>query len=486
MRFDDDYSMTIDGRGVETAATLQVIDPATEQVIATVPNAGAVELDAAIHAARTAFPAWRAVPLDRRRDLLRKLAEAISDNVEDLASLLTAEQGKPLAEARTELAGASYWCSSVAGLDLPVTVNEDSGDRLSVTRRVPIGVVGCIVPWNYPMLLGVWKIAPALLAGNCVIVKPSPFTPLTMLKLGELMRDILPAGVFSVVTGDDHLGPLITEHPGIGKVSFTGSTATGKRVMASCATNLKRVTLELGGNDPAIIMPDVEVDSVAEQLFWAAFSNSGQICIATKRLYVHEAIYDRLKAALVAVAKKVRMGNGSDADVRLGPVQNRAQFERVKALIADSRAGGHDFLIGGDVAGGPGFFIPVTIVDNPPEHSRVVQEEAFGPVLPLLKFADVDEVIGRANDTIFGLAASVWSGDTDQAESIAARLEAGTVWINEIQNLSPFAVFGGHKQSGIGAENGQEGLLEYTNAQTISIRKTGQDAAAPGADALSA
>nr|WP_047167506.1 aldehyde dehydrogenase family protein [Sphingomonas sp. Y57] len=474
MRFDADYSMTIDGRAVDTAARLKVIDPATERSITSVPDAGAAELDAAVAAARAAFPGWRGLALDERRALLRAIAGAISDNIESLAKLLTAEQGKPLAEARGELEGASYWCESIASFDLPTIVSEDSDERQRVTYRVPIGVVAGIVPWNYPMLLGVWKIAPALLAGNTVVVKPSPFTPLTMLKLGELLRDILPPGVLNVVTGGDQLGPLITAHPGIDKVSFTGSTATGKRVMASCAANLKRVTLELGGNDPAIVMPDVDVEAVAEQLFWAAFSNSGQICIATKRLYIHEAIYDRLKAAIVAVAERVRVGNGTDADVRLGPVQNRQQYERVRALIADSHANGHDFLIGGDISDGPGFFIPVTIVDNPPENSRVVQEEAFGPVLPLLKFAHVDEAIARANDTIFGLAASVWSADVEQATAIASQLEAGTVWVNEVQNLSPFAVFGGHKQSGLGAENGLEGVLEYTNPQTISIHKAGR------------
>lgn len=471
MHFDADYSMTIGGRAVDADATIAVVNPATEAVIAAIPDAGEAELDAAVAAARAAFPGWRARSQEERRAFVRAIGKTLSDHVEDFARLLTTEQGKPLDDARGEIGGAAYWCDAVAGLDLPVTVNEDSDERRSETHRVPIGVVAGIVPWNYPMLLGLWKIAPALLTGNTMVVKPSPFTPLTMLKLGEALRAVLPPGVLNIVTGGDHLGPLVTAHPGIDKVSFTGSTATGKRVMASAAANLKRVTLELGGNDPAIVLPDVDVEAAAEQIFWAAFSNSGQICIAVKRLYVHADVYDRLKAAILAYAGTVRVGDGFAQGIRMGPIQNRQQYERVKALIADSQAGGHRFLIGGDVPDGPGFFIPVTIVDNPPEDSRVVQEEAFGPVLPLLRFDDVDEVVRRANATIYGLAASVWSADVVAAAAIAQRLEAGTVWINEMQNLSPFATFGGHKQSGLGAENGIDGLMEYTNPQTVSIRK---------------
>ena len=471
MHFDADYSMTIGGRAVGADATIAVVNPATEAVIAAIPDAGEAELDAAVAAARAAFPGWRARSQEERRAFVRAIGKTLSDHVEDFARLLTTEQGKPLDDARGEIGGAAYWCNAVAGLDLPVTVNEDSDERRSETHRVPIGVVAGIVPWNYPVLLGLWKIAPALLTGNTMVVKPSPFTPLTMLKLGEALRAVLPPGVLNIVTGGDHLGPLVTAHPGVDKVSFTGSTATGKRVMASAAANLKRVTLELGGNDPAIVLPDVDVEAAAEQIFWAAFSNSGQICIAVKRLYVHADVYDRLKAAILAYAGTVRVGDGFAQGIRMGPIQNRQQYERVKALIADSHASGHRFLIGGDVPDGPGFFIPVTIVDNPPEDSRVVQEEAFGPVLPLLRFDDVDEVVRRANATIYGLAASVWSADVAAAAAIAQRLEAGTVWINEMQNLSPFATFGGHKQSGLGAENGIDGLMEYTNPQTVSIRK---------------
>jgi aldehyde dehydrogenase (NAD+) len=471
LQSNDRFTMTIDGRAFETQASFEVLDPATQEAVALAPDATRDDLDRAVASARAAFPAWRALGHEARQAMVRQIGATLSEHAQDFAMLLTAEQGKPLSDALGEVAGAAYWCDAVAGLDIPVIVNEDSDERRSETRHVPIGVVGAIVPWNYPVLLGIWKIAPALLAGNTMVVKPSPFTPLTMLKLGGLLRDVLPAGVLNVISGGDDLGPWMTAHTGIDKISFTGSTATGKRVMASAAVNLKRVTLELGGNDPAIVLPDVDIEATAEALFWAAFTNSGQICIATKRVYVHEAIYDRLKQAITDYARTVQVGDGREDGVRIGPIQNKQQFERVKALIADSRAKGHRFLLGGDVPEAKGYFIPVTIVDNPPDDSRVVQEEAFGPVLPLLKFSDVEDAIARANDSVYGLGASVWSGDSAAAAAVAGRIEAGTVWVNEVQHLTPFATFGGHKQSGVGVENGIDGLLEYTNPQTITVRK---------------
>jgi acyl-CoA reductase-like NAD-dependent aldehyde dehydrogenase len=302
-----------------------------------------------------------------------------------------------------------------------------------------------------------------------VIWKPSPYTPLCALKIGELLRDLLPPGVLNVVSGGDRLGPWITEHPGIDKIAFTGSTATGRRVMQSAATNLKRVTLELGGNDPAIVLPDVDIPAAAEKVFWVAFRNSGQFCIAAKRVYVHADIYDVFSRAIVDYARTVKVGNGAENGTMLGPLQNRMQFQKVHDLIASAKKDGLRFLLGGEAPQGPGYFVPVTIIDNPPEDSRVVVEEAFGPVLPLLKFSDIDDVIERANRTEYGLGASVWSRDVEKARAIAERLESGNVWINSVQWLSPHAAYGGHKQSGIGVEHALEGLLEYTNVQTIVI-----------------
>lgn len=471
MTFDADYRMLIGGEQVAGSATLDVLNPATEEVIATVPDATREELDQAVAAARAAFPAWAATPIAERKAKLMALGQAVLAQVDPFMRLLTKEQGKPHAEAQGEIMGAGYWLMGASQLDLPVTVNEDSDDRYSETRHVPLGVVGAIAPWNFPMILAMFKVGPALLAGNTMVLKPSPFTPLTTLKFGEIASGILPPGVLNIVTGGDDLGPWMTSHPGFDKISFTGSTATGKRVMASAAPTLKRVTLELGGNDAAIVMPDVDVEKVAEELFWAAFRNNGQICIATKRMYVHKDIYEPLRDALVAYAKTVKVGDGSEQGTQIGPINNKQQYDRVLELIQDAKDKGYEFLVGGEKAEVPGYFIPVTILDNPPEDSRIVQEEQFGPVLPLIKFDDFEDVVRRANATDYGLGGSVWGNDEDRALEIAQRIASGTVWVNETQHLSPMAAFGGMKQSGVGVEGGVEGLLEYTNAQTIVRRK---------------
>lgn len=461
------FSMLVNGRAVDALVSIPVLNPATEAVIAHVPDCDEAALDEAIRAARAAFPGWRDTPYAERQAALRTIAAVLADNARDLAALLTAEQGKPLAAALGEVQAAAWWIGVVAEQDLPVVVSEQMPGQRAVTRHVPLGVVGAIVPWNFPMLLAIWKIGPALLTGNTLVLKPSPFTPLTTLRLGELLRDALPAGVLNIVTGGDALGPWMTRHPGIDKISFTGSTATGRRVMESASANLKRLTLELGGNDAAIVLDDADVDAIAEPLFWACFANSGQVCVAAKRVYVHEAVYDRLAVALKAIAARVAVGNGADEGTQLGPVQNRAQYDRVRGLIADSQAAGHRFLTGGEVREGQGYFVPVTIIDNPPEQARVVQEEAFGPVVPLIRYSDLDDAITRANACEYGLGGSVWSTDMDRAQAVAARMETGTVWINSAQGLSPYAAFAGHKQSGLGVENGLDGLLEFTAPQSV-------------------
>ncbi|MBY8822164.1 aldehyde dehydrogenase family protein [Sphingomonas colocasiae] len=465
--FHADYRMTIDGADAPGEGSFEAFNPATEEVIAQVPQAGRAQLDAAVAAARRAFPAWSALPVAERQAAVSRIGDAIEAHAEDFMRLLTREQGKARAGAEWEIGGSVIWCREIAKQDLPVHVAEDSGDRRVETRRVPLGVVGAITPWNFPVLLAIWKIAPALVAGNTVVVKPSPFTPLCTLKLGELLRGVLPPGVVNVISGGNDLGAWLTGHPDVRKISFTGSTATGRKVMESASGNLKRITLELGGNDPAIVLPDVDVEATARELFWASFQNSAQFCVAAKRVYVHDSIYDRFAGALVDYAATVKVGDGAEQGTDLGPIQNRMQFEKLKDLLADANAQGLRFLAGGAVSEGPGFFVPIAIVDNPPEDSRVVREEAFGPVLPLLRYSDLDDVIARANDTDYGLAASVWSRDIDAAQGIARRIEAGTVWINEIHSFSPHVAFGGHKQSGIGIENALDGLAEYTNAQTI-------------------
>ena len=474
--FDADYTMTINGAPATADRTIQAFNPATEEVIARVPDASRAQLDTAIAAAKAAFPVWSARSLAERQALVASIGDMIELHAEALTRLLTREQGKPRKGAEWEVGGSVVWCHEIAKQELRVHMVEQTDTREVETRRVPLGVVGAITPWNFPLLLAIWKIAPALVAGNTMVLKPSPWTSLCTLKLGEMLRGILPAGVLNVLSGGNELGAWLTQHPDVQKISCTGSTATGKKIMESASGTIKRLTLELGGNDPAIVLPDVDIKKTAEELFWAAFQNSAQFCVAAKRIYVHEDIYDAFAEQLVDYARGIRVGDGALEGSDLGPIQNRMQFEKLKDLLADARATGCRFLLGGEVDAGRGYFVPVTIIDNPSEDSRVVVEEAFGPVLPLLKFRDIDDLIVRANASEYGLAASVWSADVGTAKQIAKRIEAGTVWINEVHTFSPHIAFGGHKQSGIGIENALEGLSEYTNSQTIVTRTTGQKA----------
>lgn len=471
MNFEQGFVMSYDGRLVSCASTFPVINPATEEVFASAPDAGRDELDAAVASAHKSLPAWRALPVDERAVMLKAFGQAIQAHAEDFMRLLTREQGKARQGAETELAATAAWIDEIAGLRLPPEVLEDDGKYRVETRFVPVGVVGAITPWNFPIVLAVWKFAPALVTGNTIVLKPSPYTPLCTLKLGELAQAIFPPGVFNVVSGGDELGRQIVEHPGINKIAFTGSTATGKKIMAGAAPTLKRITLELGGNDPAIVLPDVDPKVIAPQLFWAAFQNTAQFCIACKRLYVHADIYDSLLEELVAFARSVKLGDGADENVQLGPIQNKAQFEKLKELLKDARDNALNVVLGGEPLSGAGYFIPITIIDNPPESSRVVREEAFGPILPVLKYHSIDEAVARANSTEYGLAASIWSRNIEQAAAVAGKIEAGTVWINECQVCNPHYAFGGHKQSGIGVENSLHGLREYVNTQTITVNK---------------
>lgn len=466
LSFDSNYAMTIDGRATLSSESMDVLNPATEECIARVPDASLDQLNDAVAAARRAQASWSVQPLAQRQQALNAMADLLASHTDGFMRLLTREQGKPHADAKAEVGRCVHWLREYAKRVLPVSRHDDGVGHIFETHHVPIGVVAAIAPWNFPMTLAIWKVAPALLAGNTVVLKPSPFTPLTSLKMGELFRDVLPPGVLSVVSGSDRLGPWLTEHPGIDKIGFTGSTATGRRVMQSASSRLKRITLELGGNDAAIVLPDVDVAQTARALFWGAFRNSSQYCLATKRMYVHESIYEDFSRELVAYARTVEIGNGADPGVGLGPIQNRMQYERVKDLIADAHRTGVKFLLGGNVPEGKGYFIPVCILDNPPDDARSVTEEAFGPVLPLLKYRDIDEVVHRANDSDYGLGGSVWSRDQHLAYEIAGRLQTGMVWVNHIHVMSPNAPFGGQKQSGIGVENAMEGLLEYTNVQT--------------------
>lgn len=466
------YANLIDGKTVTTSETFEVVNPANEKVVGLAPSCGKEELDRAVAAARRAFQTWRKTSAEERQKVVQDIAGTIKENAEELFRLLTTEQGKPHAQAQQEIYGAAGLAAAQSTLRLDDVINQDDDTRLSRTRRVPVGVVGGIVPWNFPVMMAIQKIVPALISGCTIVLKPSPFTALTTLRIAELIKDVVPAGTVNIITGPDELGPLITEHPDIDKITFTGSTATGKKIMEGAAGDLKRITLELGGNDASIVLPDADVEKVAEQLFWSSFSNAGQICVAAKRIYIHEDIYDELSKAIAEYAKGVVVGDGSQQGTGVGPIQNKKQFDRVCELIQDAKDQGYQFLTGGDVdPSGTGYYVPITILDNPPEDARIVAEEQFGPVMPLMKFANVDEAIERANNSEYGLAGAVWTKDTDKGVEIAEQLETGTVWINEFLHISPLAPFGGHKQSGFGAEYGVDGLKEFTYPQVITVKR---------------
>tara|TARA_B110000977_G_scaffold197703_1_gene280894 strand:+ start:1886 stop:3310 length:1425 start_codon:yes stop_codon:yes gene_type:complete len=473
MQFDTNYVMTINGESVITKNTQPVYNPATRAVFAEVPDASKEQLNETVRAARQALAPWRNTPVDQRQAAMEGFADLLEAHSEEFMTLLTREQGKPRAGAEFEVLGSVAWIRAIATQTLPDELVEETDERRVITRFTPVGVVGAIVPWNFPILLSIWKIAPALMAGCTLVLKPSPYTPLCDLKMVELAQQAFPPGVLSAVSGGDDLGKWITSHPGINKVAFTGSTETGRHVMRSAADTIKRVTLELGGNDPAIVLPDVDVKAIAPELFWAAFQNNAQFCNVSKRLYIHEDIYDEVRDALVEfIEANIKVGDGTEEDTDLGPIQNSMQYGKVKDYFADCHANGYKFALGGKIdENAKGWFVPVSLVDNPPENSRIVQEEPFGPILPLLKWSDEGDVIARANDTIYGLGATVWGKDLDAVQRIGSQLEAGTVWLNEVHQYSPFQAFGGHKQSGLGCENSLHGLMEYTNWQTTTLKK---------------
>jgi acyl-CoA reductase-like NAD-dependent aldehyde dehydrogenase len=388
-------------------------------------------------------------------------------SAEELAPILTAEQGKPIIDAQFEVYASAAWCQYFANLETPPQVIQDDAEALVQVIRRPVGVVAAITPWNFPLLLTFWKVAPALLAGNTLVLKPSPFTPLTTLKVAELVRDVVPPGVFSAVSGGDQLGAWMTGHPVPRKVSFTGSIETGKLVAQSAAPDLKRVTLELGGNDPAIVMDDADPAHVSKAIFAGAFANNGQICSAIKRVYVPESIYSEVLDGLTAQAAAVKVGDGTDADSKLGPINNAPQYERVKELVADALDHGARATTGGKAMDGPGYFFEPTILTDVTDGTRIVDEEQFGPALPVIPYRDLDDVVERANSTHFGLSGSVWGTDGDRAAAVADRLECGTAWVNTHLALGPAQPFGGFKWSGIGSENGPWGLSEFTEVQTV-------------------
>jgi acyl-CoA reductase-like NAD-dependent aldehyde dehydrogenase len=463
------YGLIIGGEKVATAETTEVRDPATGEIVGECPVATRADLDRAVEAARKAYKSWSGSSDDERKAAVARIADAIHANMEELAELLTREQGKPLngMGSRFELHGAEAWARHTGSLDLPVEVlSDDETGRVELHRK-PLGVVGSITPWNFPVLFAIWHIVPAIRTGNTVVIKPSPYTPLSTIRLVELLNDVLPPGVLNVVAGRDDLGQMMTEHPDIQKIVFTGSCPTGKKVMQTAAATLKRVTLELGGNDAGIVLPDAKPKEIAEGLFWGAFINNGQTCAALKRLYVPDAIYDEVCETLVDYAANVPVGNGLDENSVLGPIQNKMQYDKVVDLVEDAKRNGARVLCGGEAPGGDGFFYPVTIMADATDGMRIVDEEQFGPVLPIIRYTNLDDAIARANGLDVGLGGSAWSPDVDKAKAVAARLECGTAWVNSHGAIKPFAPFGGVKGSGIGVEFGKLGLEEYTSVQVV-------------------
>ncbi|MFF5624156.1 aldehyde dehydrogenase family protein [Microbacterium sp. LWH10-1.2] len=439
-----------------------ILDAATREVVGHAPVQTVADLDAAIAAASAAQPAWAALGHAERARLMRLAADDIDAHADELGEIITHEQGKVAGAG--EAHGAAHWLRGAADTVLePQQLG--AGAEL---HYVPLGVVASIGPWNFPVMIAVWHLAPAMRMGNTVVIKPSENTPLSVLALVEILNRHLPAGVVTAVSGDREVGAALASHPDIAKIVFTGSTATGRRIVESSAANLARLTLELGGNDAGIVLPGTDVEAVADTLFWGAFMNTGQVCAALKRLYVHDSVYDETVAALAARAEAAPIGSGHDKSNRLGPVQNPAQFDIVARLVDDARDRGARIVTGGEPAPelGPLFYRP-TIVADIDDDAAVVAEEQFGPVLPVIRYSDVDDAIRRANGTEQGLGASVWGADADAATAVAERLDAGTVWINQHGGVDPSIPFGGTKASGYGLEFGVEGLKAMAATKVI-------------------
>lgn len=463
-----EFHLLIDGALVPGASGLPVINPATGQAFANAARADASQLERAVAAARRAFPAWSSLAWAERRAMLEAVAAAMEARFDEFARLLTLEQGKPLGEAAFEIGGSIAALRHFAGLGLPEKVIRESEAERIVEFRSPLGVVAAITPWNFPVMLLMLKLAPALIAGNTVIAKPAPSTPLTTLLLGEVAAPILPAGVLQTIADANDLGSALTAHPGVDHVSFTGSTATGKKVLASTAEGLKRSTLELGGNDAALMLDDADVATVAPAIFRAATVNAGQVCLAAKRVYAPAGKYDALCTALADLADAAIVGDGLEQGTQIGPIQNRAQFEKVLGYLDDAREKGR-IIAGGGALDRDGFFIAPTVVRDIADDARLVCEEQFGPVIPVLPYDSLDEAIDRINASEYGLGGTVWTADPKRGEAVARRIVSGTIWVNRHLDLPFDVAFGGAKQSGIGRQQGIEGLEEFTQARVVNV-----------------
>ena len=463
------FGAIINGENVSSKQTFSVKNPSTGEIVGHAADCTFADLDKAVAAAKTAYQTWSQKPDADLKSACEAVTAKIAEHSEELSILLTQEQGKPLngLGSRWELGGAGAWSGYTSSLSLPVKILQDNEDGKVELHRKPVGVVGSITPWNFPVMIAVWHILPALRTGNTVVIKPSPNTPLSTVRLVEIMNEVLPKGVVNCVTSsdeNDNIGAAMSSHEDIRKIVFTGSCATGQKIMQSAASTMKRLTLEMGGNDAGIVLPDVDPSTIAEGLFWGAFINNGQTCASLKRLYVHEDVYDAVCDELTNFAKNIPVGDGMDEESILGPVQNKAQYDIVSRLVQSGKAKGR-VLLGGEP--GDGLFYPPTLISDIDQSNPLVTEEQFGPVLPIVKYSNIEDAIKMANDSENGLGGSVWSNDIEQAKKIANQMECGSVWINKHGMIQPNAPFGGVKKSGLGVEFGEEGLEEYTDIQVV-------------------
>ena len=463
----------------ESRRTFATINPATGEEICQVAEADAPDVDNAVKAARRAFDrksAWRRMSASERGRLLNKLADLIEQNAEELARLESLDNGKPVAVARAAdlpLTIACYryyagWADKIQGKTIPI-----AGDYFCYTRLEPVGVVGQIIPWNFPLLMQAWKLGPALAAGNTVVLKPAEQTPLTALRVGELIVEAgFPEGVVNILPGyGPTAGGAIARHMDVDKVAFTGSTEVGHLIMENAArTNLKRVTLELGGKSPNIVFNDADLDQAIEGAHFALFFNQGQCCCAGSRLFVESKVYDEFVEKSVARAKRRTVGDPFNASTEQGPQVDQAQFDKVMGYIDAGKQEGASLLCGGERVGERGYFVAPTVFADVSDGMKIAQEEIFGPVMSIIKFRDIDEVVERANTTMYGLAAAVWTRDISKAHAIANHVRAGTVWVNCYDVFDAAAPFGGFKQSGIGRELGEYGLQQYTEVKTVTVK----------------
>ena len=466
----------IDGKPVKgDLASFAVENPANGKTFAHSPSCSQKQLDDATKAARKALTPWNSLGQDKRKALMVQVAKKLSSPAVflKLGKVLCLEQGKKMQDAVGEVLGCVSWIHGSNKFSIPAPELLEENEKMRVEQHMqPVGVVGAITPWNYPLLLAMWKIAPAMIAGCTMVLKPSPYTPLATCLMAEVINSVLPPGVFNVVAGGNDLGKWMTAHTGFDKISFTGSIATGKQIQKSAAGTLKRLTLELGGNDAAIIMPGTDSSKIASKLFDGAFGNSGQVCAAIKRVYVHEDDHDALVAALVAQANKTSFGDGMLPTTTHGPLNNQMQLDIVRKYVEDSRSRGAHIECGGMQIGNKnGFTYAPTIITNVDETFDIVREEQFGPALPIIKYKTLDDALRQANDSDVGLGGSVWGHDTKAASEVARGIMSGTAWVNQHKVMTPNTPFGGFKQSGIGRENGLGGLMNFLEPQTFNVAK---------------